>query len=278
MRYCGIIYKPVSQYIRPLKQAVSFKPIRILPYQTVPPEDTAMPPIPPTTLYPEHHFDLACRTWADNERAFLNAVRPSESMALIHEGGDGIVVPRSYRQSNPGFQTACDTLAREGLNVHVRLSGGGVVPQAAGVVNLHLGYTADTPNPLLESEAHYQALCGLIQELLRGFGLTASAQPVQGSFCDGRFNLAVGGRKIAGTAQHWQRDKSAEHRYRVLSHAVILAADPHLLTERANRFEAAIGSTVRYRADKTTSLSELAGADGTETATRLRRLLKDYFS
>lgn len=238
-----------------------------------------MPLIPPVVFYPEHRFDLAARSWADNERAFLAAVNGvSESMALIHEGGDGIVVPRSYQQGRPNFQTACETLAREGLAVHVRLSGGGVVPQAAGVVNLHLGYTADTPNPLPAAEAHYQTLCRLLAELLRHFGIASTAQPVEGSFCDGRFNLAANGKKIAGTAQHWQRDKTAKHRYRVLSHAVILAVDPHLLTDRANRFEAALGSPIRYRADKTTSVSELAGANSAEITAQLRRLLSRDFS
>ncbi|MDO5640671.1 MAG: hypothetical protein Q4G28_12475 [Neisseria sp.] len=230
--------------------------------------------LPPFDLLPAGRFNLATRNWADNERALLQAVEtPTSGIALIHEGGDGIVVPRSYQQGKPAFQTACDTLAAEGLAVHVRLSGGGVVPQAAGVVNLHLGYIIDTPNPLLVAEAHYQALCGLLAELFGHFGIATAAQTVQGSFCDGRYNLAADGKKIAGTAQHWQRDKSAEHRYRVLSHAVILAADPCMLTERVNRFEAALGSDIRYRIDKTTSLSELAGAGGDDVVRVLQQLL-----
>lgn len=230
--------------------------------------------LPPFRLLPADRFNLAARNWADNERALLQAIsNPETGIALIHESGNGIVVPRSYQQGKPAFQTACNTLAAEGLRVHVRLSGGGVVPQAAGVVNLHLGYIIDTPNPLLVAEAHYQALCGLLAKLFDHFGIATAAQTVQGSFCDGRYNLAANGKKIAGTAQHWQRDKSAEHRYRVLSHAVILAADPRMLTERANRFEAALGSNIRYHADKTTSLSELAGADGIAAAQVLQRLL-----
>ncbi len=126
--------------------------------------------------------------------------------------------------------------------MHVRLSGGGVVPQGAGVLNLHLGYIVNTPNPLLVAEAHYQALCGLLAELFEHFGIRTNTQTVQGSFCDGRYNLAAAGRKIAGTAQHWQRDQSAANRYRVLSHAANSAADPATLTERANRFEQALGS------------------------------------
>ena len=233
--------------------------------------------LPPFTLQPAHLFDLHTRSWADNERALLQAVSaPGQGIALIHEGCNGIVVPRSYQQGRPTFQTACHTLAAAGLNVHVRLSGGGVVPQAAGVVNLHLGYMADTPNPLLAAEAHYQALCGLLADLFEHFGIRTSAQTVQGSFCDGRYNLAVDGRKIAGTAQHWQRDKSTPNRYRVLSHAVVLAADPAMLTERANRFEQALGSDTRYRADKTTSLLELAGTGGAETLAALQAIIKTH--
>ena len=35
-------------------------------------------------------------------------------------------------------------------------------------------------------------------------GIAAEATPVQGSFCDGDYNLAVEGRKIVGTAQRWR--------------------------------------------------------------------------
>ncbi len=230
--------------------------------------------LPSFALLPASRFDLTARNWVDNERALLQAVAtPQQGIALMHEVGNGIVVPRSYPQGKPGFQAACNTLAAEGLSVHVRLSGGGVVPQGAGVVNLHLGYFADTPNPLPVAEAHYQALCHILDKLFRHFGIATTAQTVQGSFCDGRYNLAVNGRKIAGTAQHWQRDKSAPNRYRVLSHAVILAADPAMLTERANRFEAALGSDIRYRTDKTTSLATLAGANGADVIQVLQDLL-----
>ena len=233
--------------------------------------------LPPFTLLSADTFDLSARSWADNERALLAAIPAAEQgIALIHEGGDGIVVPRSYPQGKPSFQTACHALAAEGLQVHVRLSGGGVVPQGAGVVNLHLSYIVNTPNPLLVAEAHYQALCGLLAKLFEHFGIRTNTQTVQGSFCDGRYNLAAAGRKIAGTAQHWQRDQSAANRYRVLSHAVILAADPAMLTERANRFEQALGSATRYRADKTTSLLELAGAGGAATHAALQTIIKTH--
>ena len=57
---------------------------------------------------------------------------------------------------------------------------------------------------------------------------------------------------------------------------MILAADPAMLTERANRFEQALGSDTRYRADKTTSLLELAGAGGAASLAALQTIIKTH--
>jgi lipoate-protein ligase A len=76
---------------------------------------------------------------------------------------------------------------------------------------------------------------------------------VEGSFCDGRFDLAVGGRKLAGTAQSWRR---VAGRPVVLAHAVIVVdAEPEALTEAANAFERNLGSGRRYRAEALTSVA-----------------------
>jgi len=94
--------------------------------------------------------------------------------------------------------------------------------------------------------------------------MVAEARPVEGSFCDGRFNLAVGGRKCVGTAQAWRR---VAGRPLVLAHAVIVAtADAAELIAAANRFEAAAGSARRYRADAVTSLAQAWSAAHGEVA------------
>ena len=81
-----------------------------------------------------------------------------------------------------------------------------------------------------------------------------------GSFCDGRFNLAVKGRKLVGTAQAWRR---VDRQPVVLAHAVIVVdADPAELTARANAFEAALGTATRYRADTLTTVAVEAGDPG----------------
>src|SRR3546814_21024795 len=69
-----------------------------------------------------------------------------------------------------------------------------------------------------------------MDQALEEHGVDAHTQAVDGSFCDGRYNLAVGAgqeaRKIAGTAQVWRRQavgSAQEHIQVVLVHALILA-------------------------------------------------------
>ena len=194
-------------------------------------------------------------------------------VALVHCGRDGIVVPRSYR-SKPGFTAACAALAADGLPVHVRLSGGGVVPQSPDTVNLYLAYPVATAYPVAAAERHYRHLCALLQKLFATFAIATDYQAVHGSFCDGRFNLAVGGRKIAGTAQFWQRRSGAQLHTALVS-AVIIAAAAPVLTARANRLEAALHSPQRYRPDSTTAIADYAAANAEAVAATLRDLLQN---
>jgi lipoate-protein ligase A len=143
--------------------------------------------------------------------------------------------------------------------VLVRASGGGVVPQGPGLLNLSLVWRtdayvgADAGAAPSGTEAIYRALCDEVAAALSRLGIAATPQAVQGSFCDGRFNLAVAGRKLVGTAQSWRR---VAGRPVVLAHAVIVVdADPQALTEAANAFERDLGSARRYRAEALTSLA-----------------------
>jgi lipoate-protein ligase A len=162
------------------------------------------------------------------------------------------VVPRSYER-RPRWDEARAASAAAGRPVQVRVSGGGLVPQGPGVLNLTLAWPAPADAPL-GIDAIYRAFTDELAAAFERLEIEASAQPVEGSFCDGRFNLAIDGRKCVGTAQAWRR---IEGRQVVLAHAVIVAtADPRLLTEAANRFEDSTGGTARYRVEALTSLAE----------------------
>ena len=174
------------------------------------------------------------------------AAATGQASAHLWRGEPGLVVPRSCTLL-PGWQTA---LSRHALQV--RASGGGVVPQGPGVLNLSLVWPAETALPS-DAEAVYRALCAGLAEALAALGIAARPQAVTGSFCDGRFNLALAGRKLAGTAQSWRRIAGQPV---VLAHAVLLVdADPLALTEAANAFERDLGSQRHYSAQALTSVA-----------------------
>jgi lipoate-protein ligase A len=191
------------------------------------------------------------------ELQWLDRALDGCSTAALWTGRPGLVAPLSYRR-HAGLEAACAASAARGWPVRLRRSGGGVVPQGPGILNVSLAYPcADPPGHGLETV--YARLCALLARALAGLGIAAEVRSVEGSFCDGRFNLAVAGpcdgapRKIAGTAQYWRR---AGGRNAVLAHAILIVdADPATLTDEANRFEAALGSGRQYEARALTSVA-----------------------
>lgn len=168
--------------------------------------------------------------------------------AHLWHGPVGLVVPRRTTLL-PGWAAARDAAAGE---LQVRSSGGGLVPQGPGVWNLSLVWPAPSATPV-DTTAVYLALCAELAAAFAQLDIVATPQPVTGSFCDGRYNLAANGRKLVGTAQAWRR---LAGRPVVLAHAVVVVdAEPRALTARANDFEALLGSQVRYRADALTSVA-----------------------
>ena len=177
-----------------------------------------------------------------------SAARTGRAAAHLWRSEPGLVVPRSCT-TLPGWPAAA-----QAHRVLVRASGGGVVPQGPGLLNLSLVWCADAAAGAPSgTEVIYRALCDAIASALARLGIAAAPQAVRGSFCDGRFNLAVAGRKLVGTAQSWRRVAGEPV---VLAHAVIVVdADPQALTEAANAFERDLGTGRRYHAEALTSVA-----------------------
>jgi lipoate-protein ligase A len=204
------------------------------------------------------------------EQALLSLAAGGRCVAHLWEAPVSLVVPRSYRRY-AALEQARAEFARRGCPVFLRMSGGGLVPQGPGIVNLSLAYQIrGTVGEL--SEAVYRHVCDILRRALATLGLETHWQSVEGSFCDGRFNLAWGPpddvRKIAGTAQYWRRLEGASEGassplHVVLAHAVLLvSADPEEINERANAFEAAIGSGKHYLAGRVISVQQALCAAG----------------
>jgi lipoate-protein ligase A len=119
----------------------------------------------------------------------VSAAATGRAAAHLWCGEPGLVVPRSCT-GLPGWPAAA-----QAHRVLVRAPGGGVMPQGPGLLNLSLIWRADADAGGAPSgtEAIYRALCDALAAALARLGIAASPQAVAGSFCDGRFNLAVGG-------------------------------------------------------------------------------------
>lgn len=185
------------------------------------------------------------------EQNLLDSAAVGEPAACVWEPAASLVVPSTY-QRYERFPMLCERFERRGWPVWVRRSGGGLVPQDRGVVNLSLAWRTQADMATGTTRV-YQGLCGLLQDAVEPFEIELNAQAVSGSFCDGRFNLAMNGRKVAGTAQYWQRLSKTEHV--VLAHACLMVrADLTLLTLRANEFESQLGSDRSYERDAIANL------------------------
>lgn len=205
-----------------------------------------------------------------DELALLDHAAQGRQVAQLWEAPLSLVVPRTYLR-HAALEAARADFAQQGCPVFLRMSGGGLVPQGPGILNLSLAYAVAQPPGAL-SDAVYLHLCQVIGEALQTLGVDTHWQAVAGSFCDGRYNLAWGppeaARKIAGTAQYWRRAPAAMQsadgqRHLVLAHAVLLvSADPVQINARANAFEAAIDSERRYDAGKVVSIREALQARG----------------
>ena len=176
------------------------------------------------------------------------AAHGDRAAAHLWQGTPGWVVPRR----STALPCWAAVAARHGSALQVRRSGGGLVPQGPGLWNLSLVWPAGAATPA-DMHAIYAALCAALAAAFARLSVTATPQAVQGSFCDGRWNLAVRGRKLVGTAQAWRRFGA---RQMVLAHALInVGADPVALTNSANLLEAELGQGTPYRADALTSLA-----------------------
>lgn len=218
-----------------------------------------------TSVHPWADADTTGQRWSgvdcpdlpiegDPEIGWLADALEGRPRAVLWCAPRGLVAPLSYRR-HAGFDSVCADFAAGGWPIRLRRSGGGVVPQGPGVLNLSLTYCPGG-DPGRCADAVYAHLCAVLAQALDSLGIEAHTGAVDGSFCDGRFNLAVSTndceRKVVGTAQYWRR---AGARHAVLAHAVLLFdAAPELLTERANAFEAALRSGRYYDANAITTV------------------------
>ncbi len=178
----------------------------------------------------------------------------------------------------PNFDHARTELSKVGWPLAVRASGGSCVPQGPGMLNLSMVFPRVREWSL---EDGYRLLCAVLGELLASYGLETETGEVPGSFCDGRYNLQSGGRKLVGTAQRWaggERDHAA-----ILLHACLLIdLDLEEATARLNQLYSLCDNNQRFRAEACTTLRDCLGPLKTDSdihavEERLQDLLRIRF-
>ena len=214
---------------------------------------------------------------------------------LLEKVGSGEIGPCLYINSTPrclvatvresrmsNFKAAQQVLAGQGWPVVVRCTGGSCVPQGPGVINLAVIHPKVKGWHL---EDGYQLLCSLLRELLAEYGLDATTGEVPGSFCDGSYNLQVGGQKLVGTAQRWaggSRESAA-----VLAHACLLVdIDLVEATEKINSLYRLCDNPQQFLPQACTTLRDCLGTMTSQTTEafvaeveqRLLLMAKEFFN
>ncbi|WP_433963261.1 lipoate--protein ligase family protein [Roseovarius indicus] len=168
-----------------------------------------------------------------------------------------LVLPDRYARSET-YPQAARTCAAAGWPVSTRKTGGGITPQGPGVLNVALAFTVAPPKGR-DIRGSYAEITDPLTEAFQTLGIASTAQPVEGSFCDGDYNLAVAGRKIVGTAQRWRGNTC-------LAHALILTdIDLAPAVTAVQQLATALGHDTRFALDVHSRLADLATHPATLT-------------
>lgn len=195
---------------------------------------------------------------------------------LCRDIGTGLAPPSLHLWSHPGgvalglrdsklpfAALAMAKLERSGLRTAVRHSGGAAVPLDAGVVNVSL--ILPKSRGKLDFHDDFRLLSSLITEAVAVSHPQAAAQivagEVQGSYCPGEFDLAIGGRKFCGIAQRRQSNAYFVHAFVVVAGSGQARGELiHSFYEDAAGGEQAL-SYPRVSPETIAGLQELGGPD-----------------
>ena len=193
-----------------------------------------------------------------DQRALIAAAQGTgTAQAVIWESAPALVVGRMDCRL-PQFSQAANAMANAGWPVTVRETGGSAVALVSAMLNLSVIVPWRARRPSLARG--FGLLCEPIIACLQEYGIAAVTGAARGSFCDGRYNVLVGGRKIAGTAQ---RRVERPGGGALLAQATLLVApDLELITRVVSAFyaEGGGGSTLPSVASITSLQQHVSGS------------------
>jgi len=99
----------------------------------------------------------------------------------------------------PFLNQGLELLERRGYKYIARSSGGLAVVLDKGVLNLSLIFSEKDQH--ISIDEGFEAMVALIKDMLEPYGLNIEAREIVGSYCPGRYDLSVNGKKFAGISQ-----------------------------------------------------------------------------
>jgi len=184
---------------------------------------------------------------------FLPLPRGMASELRIWSNSRCIVASRS-QATRREFSAACAVSERAGWPVATRGSGGSAVVHRPGILNVSIRRRLPLDSQRWMTRG-YETFLGHLISALELFAVDCDAGEVPGAYCDGRFNLRIGDRKLAGTAAHsGVRDGS---RICLFHASIVLSGSIRDDIAAIERFEAALGSVQRYEPAAHVSLAQL---------------------
>jgi lipoate-protein ligase A len=173
------------------------------------------------------------------------------------------------------FAAAAEASAQRGWPVVVRRTGGGPVPQTAGTLNVSLA-TACPRDQTPGIDAVFRRFADTLLSALQNCGVTGAIGEIEGSCCPGRYDIAIGGKKIIGIAQRRRQGttgaaKDGQLLSAVLVHAMVWVdgtLDPEI--DLLERFLDEAGAPAKFRRDAMGTVQGISGisADALEAALR----------
>lgn len=143
-------------------------------------------------------------------------------------------------------------LNTSGWKLFSRKTGGAPVPQVPGIINLSHIYHWPEGEPYNIKKA-YLDLCAILTVFFEQLGVKVDVHATPYSYCDGEYNLNIGGQKVVGTAQRVLLKKGGGQV--VLSQACILIdADVEKIVEPVRMCNQLCGHDDDIRGDVHTQL------------------------
>lgn len=149
----------------------------------------------------------------------------------------------------PHFQDAVEHMNAQGHPVLHRLSGGRAVWQDEGYLN----FSVTAPRERMGVPEAYKKFSQGFMAGLEGLGLESAFKHVEGAFCDGPYDLAIGERKLVGTAQVQKRT------YMIVHGTAMVDCDIDDMVRVVSEFYERAGDPMDLRAETMITLREAIG-------------------